>query len=101
MEYELNTVSDLRKGMIKIRNGSQEEKKSNEYENVLRIDDLLKKEKKKKSIWKKHILKLEENNWLYDNSGRKTMIIHSNLSILGILESAAKDKVKLRQSSLY
>ena len=101
MEYELNTVNELRKGMIKIRNSSQEEKKSNEYENVLKIDDLLKKEKKKKSIWKKHILKLEENNWLYDNSGRKTMIIHSNLSILGILESAAKDKVKLRQSSLY
>lgn len=69
------------------------------------VNDLRKEMKKsKKSIWKKHIQKQEEKNWLYhscDNSGRKTMSSHSNLSILGILESAASEKVNLRQSSLY
>ena len=55
-------------------------------------------------MWKKHIQKQEEKTWLYqscDNSGRKTVSTHSNLSILGILESAVKEKVSLRQSSLY
>lgn len=108
IEDDSNAVNELRKEMMKIRTSTQDEKISNEYESVLKIDDLLNEEKRKKkkakSIWKKHIQKQEEKSWLYqscDNSGRRTVSTHSNLSILGILESAVKEKVSLRQSSIY
>ena len=41
IEDDSNAVNELRKEMMKIRTSTQDEKVSNEYESVLKIDDLL------------------------------------------------------------
>lgn len=112
-------VEILRKEMVKVRTSTLDEKSPNEYECILKIDDLINQEKKRKktnSLWKKHIIKQEEKNWLNKSCGcgnggidgrnplklKKTL--SGNFSILGILESAANEKVNhidLRQSSIY
>lgn len=111
-------VEILRKEMVKVRTSTQDEKSPNEYECILKIDDLINKKKRKKanSPWKKHIIKQEEKNWLNKScecgngeiDGRGPLKIKKtlsgNFSILGILESAANEKVNhiyLRQSSIY
>ena len=65
-ESKLNSV---RKEMVKIKNNQSPKKESNEYESILRIDELINEElnkkkknplKKKKSIFKKHITQMKE-----------------------------------------
>ena len=59
---------ELRKDMKKEKNKIDENLKINEYENILSMDKIFnktKKRKKMKSIWKKHIHTQEENNWLF------------------------------------
>lgn len=65
-ESKLNSV---RKEMVKIKNSQSPKKESNEYESILRIDELINEElnkkkknplKKKKSIFKKHITQMKE-----------------------------------------
>ena len=65
-ESKLNSV---RKEMVKIKNNQSPKKELNEYESILRIDELINEElnkkkknplKKKKSIFKKHIAQMKE-----------------------------------------
>ena len=59
---------ELRKDMKKEKNKIDENLKNNEYENILSMDKIFnktKKRKKMKSIWKKYIQTQEENNWLF------------------------------------
>lgn len=126
-EISLNVV---RKEMVKTRNTQCPEKLSNEYENILKIDDFINESNnyynnkpKRKSMFKKHIVKQEENNFirmsggidlLQSKSGRlsdvsKTVSRNTvgqqgrNFSLLGILESAANEvnNSKSLRESLY
>ena len=59
---------EIRKDMKKEKNKIDENLKNNEYENILSMDKIFnktKKRKKMKSIWKKYIQTQEENNWLF------------------------------------
>ena len=59
---------EIKKDMKKEKNKIDENLKNNEYENILSMDKIFnktKKRKKMKSIWKKYIQTQEENNWLF------------------------------------
>ena len=63
-----NFFNEIRKKMKIEKKNIEDNLKINEYENILSIDKIFnknKKRKKMKSIWKKHIQTQEENNWLF------------------------------------
>ena len=122
-----SSLSNVRKEMVKFKSSHNVKnvKESNEYENILKIDELINRDEikpKRKSIFKKHIVKQEENNFIrlsggldlihsnsvcLRNSSTSAMSIHhtianqmTNYSLLGILESAANEHIgfNLRRS---
>lgn len=115
---EETSLNIVRKEMVKTRTTQNPEKLSNEYENILKIDDFINEsnnyynnKRKRKSMFKKHIVKQEEDNFIRMSGGidllqsksarlsdvSKTISRNTvgqqgrNFSLLGILESAANE----------
>ena len=124
---ENSYVNELRKEMKVVKNNI-DDCKLNEYENILSVNKILEKNKQeknnkknKKFDWKKLIHEQEELNWkflvsnefnsnnlIYErthsciitpNFKNKKNMKNSNISILGILESAAKESKKRRYTA--
>ena len=124
---ENSYVNELRKEMKVVKNNI-DDCKLNEYENILSVNKILEKNKQeknnkknKKFDWKKLIHEQEELNWkfLVSNEFNSNNLIYerthsciitpifknkknmknSNISILGILESAAKESKKRRYTA--
>ena len=124
---ENSYVNELRKEMKVVKNNI-DDCKLNEYENILSVNKILEKNKQeknnkknKKFDWKKLIHEQEELNWKFlvsnefnsnnliyqrthsciitPNFKNKKNMKNSNISILGILESAAKESKKRRYTA--
>jgi hypothetical protein len=122
---ENSYVNELRKEMKVVKNNI-DDCKLNEYENILSINKILDKKKEeknnkktKKFDWKKLIHEQEELNWILSNDLNSNNILYerthscfitpnfknrknmrnSNISILGILESAAKESKRRRYTA--
>ncbi len=122
---ENSYVNELRKEMKVVKNNI-DECKLNEYENILSINKILDKNKEeknnkktKKFDWKKLIHEQEELNWILSNDFNSNNLLYerthscfitpnfksrknmrnSNISILGILESAAKESKRRRYTA--
>lgn len=121
---EESSLNNVRKEMVKFKI-NQNKKELNEYENIIKIDDIINKDEvkpKRKSVFKKHIVKQEESNFLrlsgsldlvhsnsacLRNSALSSLSLRhtssnqmTNYSLLGILESAANEHngFNIRQS---
>ena len=124
---ENSYVNELRKEMKVVKNNI-DDCKLNEYENILSVNKILEKNKQeknnkknKKFDWKKLIHEQEELNWkflvsnefnsnnlIYERTHsciitpkkkKKKNMKNSNISILGILESAAKESKRRRYTA--
>ena len=122
---ENSYVNELRKEMKVVKNNI-DDCKLNEYENILSVNKILEKNKQeknnkknKKFDWKKLIHEQEELNWILSNDFNSNNLLYerthscfitpnfknrknmrnSNISILGILESAAKESKRRRYTA--